>query len=354
MTAPGPHVGRTGLDSRVVPTTTSTQRAGTPGGAADAGSAGSAGAVVVSGLVKHYGSRAAVTGLDLVAPAGAITALLGPNGAGKTTTVECCEGLRRPDGGTVRVLGLDPVRDARRLRPRVGVMLQDGGLPSTVPAGEALRHLAAMYARPRDLGELSERLGLTAFARTQVRRLSGGQRQRLALAAAVVGRPEVVFLDEPSAGMDPQARLAVWELVRELRAQGVTIVLTTHQMAEAEALADHVVVVDRGAVLAAGTTAHIVGDAGAIRITLRPPDGASSTRSDEAHAASLSASLAARLLGGDGPGVTTTATAGVLEVRAAADPDLLHEITGWAVREDVLLASVTCGRRTLEDVFIEI
>ncbi|WP_052023210.1 ABC transporter ATP-binding protein, partial [Actinotalea ferrariae] len=227
-------------------------------------------AVVVSGLVKRYGRREAVRGLELHAPAGRLTALLGPNGAGKTTTVECCEGLRRPDLGSVRVLGLDPVRDAARLRPRVGVMLQDGGLPSTVPAGEVLRHVAAMYDRPRDLHELSSRLGLEAFARTQVRRLSGGQRQRLALACAVVGRPEVVFLDEPSAGLDPQARLAVWDLVRELRDAGTSIVLTTHQMAEAEALADHVVVVDDGRAVAAGTPAELVGgtDGGTLRVAL--------------------------------------------------------------------------------------
>ncbi|HWS58173.1 MAG TPA: ABC transporter ATP-binding protein, partial [Actinotalea sp.] len=210
-------------------------------------------AVVVSGLVKRYGATEAVRGLDLAAPAGGLTALLGPNGAGKTTTVECCEGLRRPDGGRVTVLGLDPVGDARLLRPRVGVMLQDGGLPSTVPAGEVLTHVARMYASPRSVPELAERLGIASYARTPVRRLSGGQRRRLALAAAVVGRPEVLLLDEPTAALDPQARLAVWDLVAELRADGATILLTTHQIGEAEALADHVVVVDHGRTLVAGT-----------------------------------------------------------------------------------------------------
>jgi ABC-2 type transport system ATP-binding protein len=313
-------------------------------------------AVVVTGLVKRYGGTHAVRGLDLHAPRGAITALLGPNGAGKTTTIECCEGLRRPDEGTVRVLGLDPVRDSAALRPRVGVMLQEGGLPSTAPAGEALRHVASMYARPRDVGELRGRLGLDSFARTQVRRLSGGQRQRLALAAALVGDPELVFLDEPSAGLDPQSRLAVWELVRELRAAGTTIILTTHQMAEAEELADHVVVVDHGRVLAEGTTAEVVGGTMAVRVSVEALGTASGA--PELGTTGLAESLAAALLstGDDGPApaVAPTGTAGTIEVRAAADPALLHAITGWARDAHLLVTSMTTGRRTLEDVFLDL
>lgn len=327
------------------------------------GPAGADAAVVVEGLVKRYGRHEVVHGVDLVAPVGAITALLGPNGAGKTTTVECCEGLRRPDGGRVRVLGLDPVRDARRLRPRVGVMLQDGGLPSTVPAGEALRHVASMYARPRDLDELGDRLGLPAFARTQVRRLSGGQRQRLALAAAVVGRPDLVFLDEPSAGMDPQARLAVWDLVRELRAGGTTIVLTTHQIAEAEALADHVVVVDDGRVIAAGTTPELVGAHDVLRVVVRPeravPDGApgaagtGSPRDAASDAASLRRALAAA--GRDVEvRAAPSAAPGTLDVLAAADGVLVHALTGWAVERGLLVVSLTAGERSLEDVFLDL
>lgn len=313
-------------------------------------------AVEVTGLVKRYGRREVVHGLDLAAPAGALTALLGPNGAGKTTTVECCEGLRRPDGGSVRVLGLDPVRDAARLRPRVGVMLQDGGLPSTVPAGEVLRHVAAMYARPRDLGELGERLGLPAFARTQVRRLSGGQRQRLALAAAVVGRPDVVFLDEPSAGMDPQARLAVWDLVRELRAEGTTIVLTTHQIAEAEALADHVVVVDDGRVIASGTTAELVGAQDVLRVTVRPSDGPADDGALALRGLDAAASLRAALAAHGAPDVrdAPSAAPGTLEVLASADPALVHAVTGWAAEQHLLVVALAAGERTLEDVFLDL
>ena len=299
----------------------------------------------MSGLVKGYRRRAAVAGLDLTAVRGAVTAMLGPNGAGKTTTVECCEGLRRPDRGTVRVLGLDPQADGRALRPRVGVMLQDGGLPSTAPAGQVLRHVAAMYAEPRDVGELAERLGIDGFAATQVRRLSGGERQRLALAAAVVGRPEVAFLDEPTAGLDPQARLAVWDLVAELRGGGTTIVLTTHQMAEAEELADHVVIIDHGRDVASGSPAELIGAAGVVRVALPP---AEPPRDVQTLARSLAAALSR---GGTAPRVLP-ATGG-LEVHADAEPELLHAITGWA-RDAGVLIGLAGGRRTLEDVFLEL
>ncbi|KGM12228.1 ABC transporter ATP-binding protein [Cellulomonas carbonis] len=315
-------------------------------------------AVRVDGLVKRYGRVEAVRGLDLVARPGAVTAVLGPNGAGKTTTVECCEGLRSPDGGTVRVLGLDPVADARALRPRVGVMLQDGGLPSTVPAGEVLRHVASMYARPRPLDELGDRLGLGSFARTQVRRLSGGQRQRLALAAAVVGRPEVAFLDEPSAGLDPQSRIAVWDLVRELRDDGTAIVLTTHQMAEAEQLADHVVVVDGGRAVAAGTPGGLVGGAGqttagTLRLTVVPVRAPADTRPAAATwAGALGASL-------ERAGVVARVDADprradALEVHAQVDPGLVRLVTAWADDTGLLVTSLAAGPRTLEDVFLEL
>ncbi len=307
-------------------------------------SAPSGAAVAVRGLVKRYGGRTVVDDLTLTARAGEVTAVLGPNGAGKTTTVECCEGLRSPDGGEVRVLGLDPRADAAALRPRVGVMLQDGGLPSGARAGEVLHHVAAMYARPRDVDELVERLGIGSFVRTTVRRLSGGQRQRLALAAAVVGRPEVVFLDEPSAGMDPQSRLAVWELVRELRAVGVAIVLTTHLMDEAESLADVVHVVDHGRVIASGAVAELLA-AGA-----DGPDGATSVRFD-APVGLDAAALAAAL----GPGWTVTEPrAGAYVATGPAGPRAVAALTAWLADRDVLATRLTVGRRTLEDVFLDL
>src|SRR5580698_6668401 len=167
-------------------------------------------AVEIGGLVKRYGDLAAVAGLTLSAAGGAVTGILGPNGAGKTTTIEICEGYRRPDAGTVRVLGLDPARNARELRPRIGVMLQSGGIPPAARPGEYLHTLAAFYAAPIDPAVLLDRLGLAGSLRTPFRRLSGGQQQRLSLAAALIGRPELLFLDEPTAGMDPQARHATW------------------------------------------------------------------------------------------------------------------------------------------------
>lgn len=296
-------------------------------------------ALEISGLVKRYGDRAVVDGLDLVARAGQVTAVLGPNGAGKTTTIECCEGLRQADEGTVRVLGHDPILDAHHLRPRVGVMLQDGGLPTGIRAADMLAHVSRMYARPRDLGELTERLGLGSFARTTVRRLSGGQRQRLALAAAIVGRPELVFLDEPSAGMDPQSRHAVWELVRELRDEGVAVVLTTHLMDEAEGLADHVVVVDEGRVIAQGSVRDLVadGDDSTLRLDAEPGldvDG-----------------LAVAL--GDGLSVRENAP-GAYVVIGAVQPATVAALGAWLAAREVLATRITVGRRTLEDVFLDL
>jgi ABC-2 type transport system ATP-binding protein len=221
----------------------------------------SAPAVEVSGLVKHYGRTVAVAGLSLQAERGQVTAILGPNGAGKTTTVEICEGYRRPDEGIVRVLGLDPVRDAKKLRPKVGVMLQSGGIPTAARPGEYLRVMASFHAHPIDPGFLIDRLGLAGCLRTPFRRLSGGQQQRLSLAAAVIGRPELVFLDEPTAGLDPQARHATWSLISGLRDAGAGVILTTHYMEEAERLADRVAVLDHGHLVAGGTPAELTGTA---------------------------------------------------------------------------------------------
>ena len=230
----------------------------------------SAPAVEITGLVKHYGRTVAVAGLSLRAERSQVTAILGPNGAGKTTTVEICEGYRRPDEGTVRVLGLDPIKDGQALRPRVGVMLQSGGIPTAARAGEYLRVMASFHARPIDPVLLLDRLGLAGCARTPFRRLSGGQQQRLSLAAAVIGRPELVFLDEPTSGLDPQARHATWNLIAGLREAGAGVILTTHYMEEAEHLADQVAVVDHGSLVASGTPAELTGTAGQLRFRAEP------------------------------------------------------------------------------------
>ena len=219
---------------------------------------------MIDGVEKRYGATTALAGLSLSAPTAAVTALLGPNGAGKTTTVEICAGLRRPDAGSVRVLGLQPARDVEALRTQVGVMPQTGGsgaagiYPAVRPR-EALRLFSNLFANPLDPDELLERLDLTDAANTAWRRLSGGQQQRLSLALAIIGRPSLVFLDEPTAGLDVHGKHATWSLVEDLRAAGVTVILTTHAMDDAEKLADHVVIVDHGRAVAAGTPDELTG-----------------------------------------------------------------------------------------------
>jgi ABC-2 type transport system ATP-binding protein len=296
-------------------------------------------AVAIAGLVKRYGERCAVDGLTLTAGRGEVTAILGPNGAGKTTTIEVCEGYRRPDGGTVRVLGLDPAADGRALRPRVGVMLQSGGIPPAVPAAEYLRLLSRFHSRPNDPGWLLDIVGLSAVAKTPFKRLSGGQQQRLSLAAAVVGRPELVFLDEPTAGMDPQARHATWDLVSALRADGVAVILTTHFMEEAERLSDHVVIIDRGQAVASGSPAELTGSTGQLRFRAQPG------LDTESLLAALPAGSAAK---------ESPAGHYLIEVQAAVDPGLLAAVTAWCAERSVLPSSLKIESRTLEDVFLEL
>ena len=213
----------------------------------------------IRGLVMRYGQVMAVDGLHLDIDRGTITAVLGPNGAGKTTTLETCEGYRRPQAGTVRVLGLDPVADRGALLPRIGVMLQQGGAWGGVRAMEMLRHIAALHAHPLDVDLLGDRLGLQDCGRTPYRRLSGGQQQRLSMAMAVVGRPELLFVDEPTAGMDPLARRTTWDLLRELCEAGVSVVMTTHYIEEAERLADRVHIIDHGRLVLSGTPSERTG-----------------------------------------------------------------------------------------------
>ncbi|GAA1182963.1 hypothetical protein GCM10009584_26280 [Ornithinimicrobium humiphilum] len=219
-------------------------------------------ALVMHEVTRSFGGVDALRGLTWRARAGEVTCVLGPNGAGKTTSVEIATGLQRPDGGTVRVLGSDPWGADAEHRARVGVMLQDGGLPQSVRPMALLRHLARFWARPADVDALAARLGIDDFAGTTIRRLSGGQRQRVALAAALVGRPEVAFLDEPTAGLDPHSRREVHAIVRETAAAGTATVVTTHSFDEAERLADHVVVIAAGRAVASGTLAEVAGDDG--------------------------------------------------------------------------------------------
>jgi ABC-2 type transport system ATP-binding protein len=290
-------------------------------------------------MVKRYGERVAVDGLTLTARRGEVTAILGPNGAGKTTTIETCEGYRRADGGTVRVLGLDPASDGRRLRPKVGVMLQASGIPQSVKAGEYLSLLRRFHANPLDPRWLLEAVGLDSVAKIPFKRLSGGQQQRLSLAAAIIGRPELVFLDEPTAGMDPQARHATWDLVSALRADGVSVILTTHFMEEAELLSDHVVIIDHGQAVASGTPAELTGSAGQLRFRAQP------SLDTDSLVAALPAGTAAK---------ESPAGHYLIEVQTAVDPGLLAAVTAWCAERSVLPSSLKIESRTLEDVFLEL
>lgn len=297
-------------------------------------------ALQVRGLVKRYGDRTAINGVDLSADRGQVTAVLGPNGAGKTSTVECCVGLRRPDAGTVLVLGADPQIAGPAHRARVGVMLQDGGLPMGARAGELLAHVARLHARPLPVADLSDRLAITAFARTPVRRLSGGQRQRVALACALVGRPELVFLDEPSAGLDPQARQVVWELIGEVRGAGTAIVLTTHLMDEAEQLADQVFVVDAGQVVAHGTPTELTGASQggeSVRFRAVPRLDLTGLRT------ALPTDVA-----------VSEPRPGQYLVDGVVDPQVLSTITSWCAAQGLMPQGLTVGRRSLEDVFLDL
>jgi ABC-2 type transport system ATP-binding protein len=297
-------------------------------------------AVEVCDLVKAYGARRAVDGLSLRVAAGTVLALLGPNGAGKTTTIEICEGFRRPDTGTVRVLGLDPVTDAAALRPRVGVMLQDGvGGYTGARAIELLRLFASYAAHPHDPVDLLATVGLAEVAQTPVKRLSGGQQQRLSLALALVGRPELVFLDEPTAGMDPHARRGTWDLIRRLRADGVGVVLTTHFLDEAEQLADTVVVIDAGQVVAAGSPAELTRTGAEGQIRFRATPGLPLT------------SLIAALPDGS---AALEPEPGRYLVSGEVSPQLLATLTAWCAGQGVLADDLTVQRRSLEDVFLEL
>jgi ABC-2 type transport system ATP-binding protein len=300
---------------------------------------GSSTAVRLRGLSKRYGPTVAVSDLDLDVHSAEVFALLGPNGAGKTTTVEMCEGFVRPDAGSIEVLGLNPVTDNAQLRPRIGVMLQGGGGYPAARAGEMLNLVAAYSANPLDPAWLLDTLGLTDAARTTYRRLSGGQQQRLSLACAIVGRPELVFLDEPTAGMDAHARLVVWELIDGLRRDGVTVVLTTHQLKEAEELADRIMIIDRGSAVASGTPAELMRDGAEDQLRFSAP-----RRLD------LSLLISALPEGYR----ASERMPGEYLVEGKIDPQVLSTVTSWCARLNILTTDLRVEQRSLEDVFIDL
>jgi ABC-2 type transport system ATP-binding protein len=300
--------------------------------------------LLLDNVVKTYAADSgepvtAVAGLSLELARGRVLALLGPNGAGKTTTVEICEGFLAPDSGSVRVLGLDPIADSERLRPRIGVMLQGGGGYPGARAGEMLELVASYSAHPLDPEWLLRTLGLSDARRTSYRRLSGGQQQRLALACAIVGRPELVFLDEPTAGMDAQARLLVWDLIDSLRRDGVGVLLTTHLMDEAEQLADQLVIIDHGRTVAEGTPAEVTSRGAEGRLCFSAPPH-----------------LDLGLLGNALPeGYTPRELApGSYLLEGDINPQVLATVTAWCARIGVLATDLRVDQRRLEDVFLEL
>lgn len=309
-------------------------------------------AVEVGGLRRAYGGRAVLDGVSFSVAAGELFALLGPNGAGKTTTVEILEGYRRADAGTVRVLGLDPVRDAARLRPRLGLMLQEGGVDPRTSPREALRLHARLYREPDDPEALLDLTGLHDAAGTPWRRLSGGQRQRLGLALALVGRAPLLVLDEPTAGMDPAAKQATRDLLAGLRAAGRTILLTTHELGDVERLADRVAILDRGRIVALGTPGELTGG-GRPRLRLRvaAPLG-------EADLAGLAAALA-----GDGTDAVRLRPDGapgagggwIAEGFAAApDPAAVARLAAWCADHGVRILELRAGAASLEERYLEL
>jgi ABC-2 type transport system ATP-binding protein len=297
-------------------------------------------AIRVERLAKSYGRRRVLDGLSFRVGRGEVFALLGPNGAGKTTTVEILEGYRTADGGDVSVLGLDPRRDAGRLKQQVGIMLQQGGIYPGITAGEMLALFARFHAQPADPDALLEEVGLGAARATRFRRLSGGQQRRLALAVALIGQPELVFLDEPTAGMDPQARNLTWRLIRALKKRGATVVLTTHLMEEAERLADRIAIIDHGRLLVEGTAQQLRQQQHGARTSLRL------TLPVAVEAASLAAL----------PGVADVRAEGngVYRLEAADPGAVAATLTAWLHDQQVLLEELRIGGASLEEVFLQL
>jgi ABC-2 type transport system ATP-binding protein len=295
------------------------------------------GVIEVNELGVLYGNVRAVDAVSFTVDAGEVLALLGPNGAGKTTTIETLEGYRRPSSGHVRVLGLDPVTDHAALVPRVGVMLQSGGVYPGIRPLEALELFAAYYRDPDDPASLLDRVGLTHRRTTPWRRLSGGEQQRLSLALALIGKPQVAFLDEPTSGVDVSGRQVIRELVAELRQSGVAILVTTHDLEEAERMADRIVIMDQGSIVASGTPAELMRSTQDDEVRFGAPphlDTAGLGRALNAFVDELSA--------------------GEYKVAMAPTPNNIAALTAWLAEHDLPLADLRAGRQRLEDVFLRL
>ncbi len=291
-------------------------------------------AIEVQDLRKSYGPVRAVDGVSFSVGMGEIFGMVGPNGAGKTTTTECVEGLRRPDGGTIRVLGLDPRRDGYELRRRIGIQLQEAALPDRLRVREALDLFASFYPRRTDGDRLLEQLGLAEKRNAPFEKLSGGQKQRLFIALALINDPELVFLDELTTGLDPQARRAMWDLVRGIRDQGKTVFLTTHYMEEAERLCDRVAIIDHGRIIALDTPENLIRSLGAENRVVFSTDGWDGQALRQV------------------PGVTRMERIGDRMVVYGRGEGLVGGVVGLLEREGVHFRDLRTEQPTLEDVFL--
>jgi ABC-2 type transport system ATP-binding protein len=289
-------------------------------------------AVRVRGLRMRYGDLEAVRGIDLDVRRGDILALLGPNGAGKTTTVEILEGFRAPTAGEVSVLDAEPMGAPRGWRDRIGIVLQESSVETDLSARECLQLYAGYYSAPRDVDDTLALVGLEEQAGHEAAKLSGGQRRRLDVGLALIGDPELIFLDEPTTGFDPAARRRTWEVIGDLRALGKTILLTTHYMEEAERLADRIVVMARGEIVASGTPATLGGrDRAAAIVSFTLPPGA-----------------------GEPPCGAAVDERGRVVLRTERPMAELHALTGWALDRELELTDLEVRRPTLEDVYLEL
>ena len=289
-------------------------------------------AVEITGLRKSYGALEAVRGVDLRVGRGEVFALLGPNGAGKTTTVEILEGHRTRDAGDVSVLGHDPGRNERALKERVGIVLQQTGVELYLTVREVVELIGGYYPAPRAVDEVLQLVGLTDQAKQRVIKLSGGQKRRVDLAVAIVGDPELLFLDEPTTGFDPSARRQAWETLRGLTQLGKTIFLTTHFMDEAQALADRVAVMAAGRIVATGTVDELISSGAQVsRVRFRLPDGVAPPEALGARREAL-----------------------VWRLETPTPTRALHELTSWALGASVELADLEVSRRSLEDIYLEL
>ncbi len=293
--------------------------------------------VNVKDLVVKYGTSIAVDHISFSAEPGEVVGLLGPNGAGKTTTIETLEGYKKPTSGLVEILGLNPITDKTKLMPKIGVMLQQGGLYPRMKVRQALHLFASYYKNPLDPDKLLQKVGLEQASGNIWRKLSGGEKQRLSLALALIGRPSVAFLDEPTAGVDPNGRLTIRQIIRELKEEGVCILLTTHELEEAERLSNRIIIIDKGHIIASGTPAELMTSGQGEEILFGAPSGLDTV--------SLSKELSAPV---------EEQRPGEYKVHSSASPQTIAALTSWLAKNNLPLADLRAGRETLEDVFLRL